>query len=181
MEPSNEGACFDLRRQIAEWSTGLKAVMRMLVVSRGPSPRKERARLHRLTLLPMAAMTLASACTQTSETNDGISVEADVPPYVARFRADGYETPDTSDVGAFFVRSRCLVFVSESGTSYLPILPKSAHFVRSGRDWRLQVGGTTVSEGRNYQVAGGEGQYGPVDPEPPPTCPSKQFLVREIR
>jgi hypothetical protein len=180
MEPCTEDVRFGFRRHIAELSTGLRAVMRITVVFRGPSSRKRRAKLHKLALLPVA-IAVASGCTQTSETNDGIAVEADVPPYVARFRTDGNETPDTNDVGAFFIRSGCLVFVSDSGTSYLPVLPRSAELVRSAGGWRLQVGGKSVSEGRNYQVAGGEGQYGPVDPKPPATCPSKQFLVREIR
>ena len=108
-------------------------------------------------------------------------MESSAPPYVARFRDDKHETPDTSDVGTFHIRSGCVVFVSDSGTSYLPVFPRSTELLRSGGGWRLQVGGKAVTEGRSYGVVGGAGQYGWVDPAPPPGCPSQQFLVRGVK
>ncbi|HEX6375822.1 MAG TPA: hypothetical protein VFZ91_08870 [Allosphingosinicella sp.] len=132
--------------------------------------------------LLLTGLMLIPGCAPTPENGNTLKAEAVATAYVARFRDDNHETPDTSDVGAFFLRSGCLVFVSDGGTSYLPVFPRATQLVRSGDGgWQLLVGGKAVVEGRHYRVKGGEGQYSWLDPAVPPGCPARQFLVGEVR
>jgi hypothetical protein len=128
----------------------------------------------------LASAAFCGSCAPAPDNGNALRGEAAATPYMARFHDDSFPTPDTSEIGAFFIRSGCLVFVSADGTSYLAVLPKDAELTPSAEGgWQLIVGGKPVAEGRNYRVKGGEGQYG--IPVRPPACPNKQFLVGEIR
>lgn len=107
------------------------------------------------------------------------AVRSAVPEFIAYRSEARFPVPDTWDEGVFSLNQGCLVFETNSGQTFMPILPPNLRVIgetaTDGRD-----GLSYLVIGRNYRVTGGEGTY--ILPNgSPKQCQYKQFLVGEIK
>lgn len=127
---------------------------------------------------------LVSACSGTGPRNSSIANQAADDPrsgdkvIVARRTERAFPVPDTWDLGIFRVEGSCLIFLTDAGEKFLPVLPPTLTVTsvpNQTRGYQPQ----TIVLGRRYRVTGGEGQYDLTN-DATRSCRGKQFLVGEV-
>lgn len=117
------------------------------------------------------------ACSPSEPGSTANATQAESTYYAAKAGSAEFPTPDTGSDGRFGIESGCLVFVSAEGRVYLPVFPADTRFARvPGAGPIAILKGSEIHIGRVYTVKGGKSEYR-VNPDPPDTCPTDQFLV----